>query len=81
VVDFTAPPEYNDGIVQTQNPVPRPFYCTMYFDYERGVSNQPAGVDRFFAHDWQFFTLPDLVTVSTQANVLNQLYVDPAWNW
>jgi hypothetical protein len=82
VVDFTAPPIYDNGTVETQNPVPRPFYCTMYFDFERGVPNQtPGNEDRFFAHDWQFFTLPDQVVVSTQPNVLNQLYVDPAWGW
>jgi hypothetical protein len=81
VVDFTAPPVYNNSNIETQNPVPRPFYCTMYFDYQRQVPNQTAGSDRFFAHDWQFFRLPDEVLVSTQQNVPNQLYVDPAWNW
>jgi hypothetical protein len=81
VVDFTAPPVYNNGILETQNPVPRPFYCTMYFDFERGFPGQIQGVDRFYEHDWQIFSLPDQVVVSTQLNAPNRLYVDSNWGW
>jgi hypothetical protein len=86
VVDFTSPPNPNDDslpfpyVQQTQNPVPRPFYCTMYWD---SPLNPPvgyiAGVDKFSAHDWQFFTLPDQVL--TDNTLLDALYVDPNWNW
>jgi hypothetical protein len=83
VVDFTAPPVFNNNNTETQNPVPRPFYCTMYWDFQQGITNSDPsnGDDRFFAHDWQFFSLPDQVTVTLQTGTLNQLYVDPEWGW
>jgi hypothetical protein len=86
VVDFTAPPDYsnnNQNVLQeTQNPVPRPFYCTMYRDFQLGGGARPIPpVDFFFPHDWQFFTLPDQVVFSNQSTPLNQLYIDPNWGW
>jgi hypothetical protein len=87
VVDFTSPPNAADNSVlppyvqQTQNPVPRPFYCTMYWDYPLNPpSGYLTGIDKFSAHDWQFFTMPE--EVSTDGNAgLNTLYVNANWNW
>ncbi len=74
VADFTSPPNGNTLEDATQSPVPRPFYCTMFIE-------DAAQLDRFYAHNWYFYTLPDEVTVSTQNGHLNQLYVDPQWFW
>jgi hypothetical protein len=76
VVDFTSPPVYNNGITETQNPVPRPFYCTLY----RESVNQDTP-DYFSAHDWQFYAMPNQVEASTSTGILHQLYVDPNWQW
>jgi hypothetical protein len=75
VVDFTSPPTPNNITDATQSPVPRPFYCTMFWE------DTPIGnFDRFSPHDWYFYTMPDQVLVSTTA-VANQVYSDPNWQW
>jgi hypothetical protein len=75
VADFTSPPTPNNVTDATQSPVPRPFYCTMFWE------DAPVGnFDRFSPHDWYFYTLPNQVALSTISG-LNLLYVDPNWQW
>ncbi len=82
VVDFTSPPDRSNDpqgqnvTQETQSPVPRPFYCTLYRE-----SVYQDTQDYFSAHDWQFYALPNQVEVSTSTGVLHQLYVDPDWQW
>ena len=80
VVDFTAPPNYDELDNATQSPVPRPFYCTMFWEEEPPGPGIPF--DRFYSHDWLFYHFPDEVTVTVQSpQGINQLYVDPDWTW
>ncbi len=77
--------DVEDAIINNKvhilNPVPRPFYCTMYWDYPLNppLGHIPGGADKFTAHDWYFFTMPN--QVSTGNTALDALYVDPFWGW
>jgi hypothetical protein len=79
VADFTSPPNGNDQTDATQSPVPRPFYCTMYWEPDLNP-DVIRGTDRFYAHDWYFYTMPDTVTASA-STAPDQLYVDSQWQW
>jgi hypothetical protein len=68
-------PTYSTGLVPwvadattSQQPTPRPFYCTM--------ASANGGSLRFSRHDWYFYRMPDQLTINP-----SQLYVDPMWSW
>gem|GEM_PF-2703583 len=57
VADFTT----------AQSPIPRPFYCTRYFE---------PGKLGFAPHDWWFFHLPNQITLP-----YSSIYTNPSWQW
>lgn len=70
VVDFS-----HGGQSQVQSEIPRPFYCSAYYEqFFDPAQNQFNG---FFAtHAWWFYTISDVVSINA-----NQIYVNPEWLW